>query len=235
VTEKKQTRKRTRRRIQTKLVAALGPWLLRGIGKSWRVIQLDPPIDSETAVPASSLAPIYSCWHENIPAAAYINRDRDLALLVSQHRDGQMISSVLESMGYSTVRGSSSTGGVAALRQLMRIGASEQGLVVTPDGPRGPAHSVASGVLYLAATSGRPILASGLAATRQWRAGSWDRMILPKIFAKVVIAYAEPFFVPRSIVKDPEQLKQWANKLALHMDRAHALAQAGLRSSQYKS
>jgi lysophospholipid acyltransferase (LPLAT)-like uncharacterized protein len=226
VTDKNSTFKRTKRRIQAKLVAVLGPWLLRGLGKSWRVIQLDPP--NRTWKKKSELSPIYSCWHENIPAAAFINRDRDLALLISQHRDGQMIASVLHSMGYTTVRGSSSAGGVTALRQLMRIGASEQGLVVTPDGPRGPAHSVAPGVLYLAATSGRPIWASGLAATRRWRAGSWDRMILPKFFCKVVIAYAEPLYVPRSVIKDPELLQEWAEKLANHMNHAQALAEAAL-------
>ena len=112
---------------------------------------------------------------------------------------------------------------------MLRGAKDPSGYALTPDGPRGPAYSVAPGVFFLAATVRRPILAIGLAASSYWQAGSWDKMILPKPFATVVLSYVEPLEVQRAAIKDEALLEAESARLRDAMDRARESAAAELR------
>ena len=68
-------------------------------------------------------------------------------------------------------------------------------LVVTPDGPRGPRHTMNSGAAWLARATGAPILPVGVAVSRAWRLHSWDRFTIPKPFARLVVCYGDPVTV----------------------------------------
>lgn len=163
-------------------------------------------------------------WHQNVPAGSGVHRENGLSVLVSSHRDGEIIARTIRRMGYGVVRGSSSRGGARALRQMLGQMEPDQGLVFTPDGPRGPRHSVAVGAIYLAAVSGRPLIATGFAAKRCWRLSSWDRMEFPKFFTRVVVAYSPPIFVERAVMRDPEALEEVRQRFgaALHAAEDHA-------------
>ncbi len=172
--------------------------------------------------------PVYAMWHESIPTGSTCHRNRGLTVLISRHNDGELITRIIESQGYRTVRGSTSRGGVKALRELLRLGAEPSGLVMTPDGPRGPAHSVAPGALFLAAMTGRPLVAVGFAASRRRRAKSWDRMIFPKLFARVAVVYAAPLVVPKAAARDPQQLMVWEQRLQAAFEFANLRAHTEL-------
>ena len=98
----------------------------------------------------------------------------EMHILISEHRDGELITQVIKRLGFSVVRGSTTRGGARALREMsLRIDRGH--LCVTPDGPRGPRRSVHQGIAYLGSRTGLPIVGAGMAFKKPWRAKSWDR------------------------------------------------------------
>ncbi|MCH2101927.1 MAG: DUF374 domain-containing protein [Planctomycetes bacterium] len=159
------------------LAGALGPWLLRTLGRSWRVRRVGQKYFDVTG--PEGQRPVFVMWHQNAPSGSAVHRGEPLVVLASTHRDGEIIARTTRNLGYRTLRGSTSRGGARVLRELLTQADPAWGLVLTPDGPRGPRHSVAPGAIYIAAMSGRPVVATGLAAQRQWKLNSWDRMRFP--------------------------------------------------------
>jgi lysophospholipid acyltransferase (LPLAT)-like uncharacterized protein len=141
---------------------------------------------------------MFVLWHGRLLAPAYLHRHEQLATLVSRSADGEYLSRLLVHWGYLPVRGSSSRGGMAAVRELAREARSGRSLVITPDGPRGPREVMKHGPLYVARLSGRPIIPVAAAADRGWWFEGWDRFLVPKPFARVLVKYGEPFYVPRA-------------------------------------
>lgn len=139
---------------------------------------------------------MFVLWHGRLLAPAYLHRNERLATLVSRSADGEYLSRLLLHWGYVPVRGSSSRGGMAAIRELAREARAGRSLVITPDGPRGPREVMKGGPLYVARLSGRPIIPVAAAADRAWWFEGWDRFLVPKPFSRVLVKYGEPFFVP---------------------------------------
>jgi lysophospholipid acyltransferase (LPLAT)-like uncharacterized protein len=104
---------------------------------------------------------------------------------------------MLHALGHRVVRGSSSRGGARALRALLEVLDARGVVVITPDGPRGPMHSVNPGLAWMAKATGRPILPLGSAVDRAWHLSSWDRFTIPKPGARVAYTFGEPIRVPR--------------------------------------
>jgi lysophospholipid acyltransferase (LPLAT)-like uncharacterized protein len=150
---------------------------------------------------------ILAFWHECLPLAAQgwrlIAREnpavpgRRAQALISRHRDGRLIARAVAPFEVEVVHASSSKGGVAGLRQLLRVLESGGVSVITPDGPRGPAREAAPGSAQLAALAGLPVLACGAGSSRMRRARSWDRMRFPLPFARAVVVIEAPILVPR--------------------------------------
>lgn len=90
-----------------------------------------------------------------------------LSILISEHRDGELIHRIVRRFGFDAVRGSTTRGGVRALRQLVRLGRSGNGLAVTPDGPKGPRCVAQAGVVELAKLTGLPILPYTFSASKK--------------------------------------------------------------------
>ena len=101
---------------------------------------------------------IIAFWHARQLMMPLTYRGTLAHILISQHQDGEIIARIVERFGFRAVRGSSTRGGVGALRELIRLGRSGVDLVVTPDGPNGPAHVVKMGVIQLAWASNLPIV-----------------------------------------------------------------------------
>lgn len=204
------------------MAGALGPWLLRALGRSWRAQR--EGVEHFEALGEDGQRPVYCMWHQNVSAGSAVHRGEQLSVLVSSHRDGEIIARSIHVMGYRTVRGSTSRGGARALRELLHQADPDWGLVLTPDGPRGPRHSVAPGAIYLAALGGRPVVATGFAARRQWTLNSWDRMSFPKPWTRVICCYSEPLRFDRQVLRDPEALEAARAQLgeAIHAMEAKA-------------
>jgi lysophospholipid acyltransferase (LPLAT)-like uncharacterized protein len=139
---------------------------------------------------------ILAFWHRHLILMRYAYRGARMSVLVSQSWDGELTSQTLAHLGVDTCRGSSSQGGAAALRDLLRRARSGSDLAFTPDGPRGPVRKVQPGVIVAAAMTGFPIQPVAISATRRKLLRSWDRMLVPLPGAQVDVVYGSPLSVP---------------------------------------
>jgi len=137
-------------------------------------------------------------WHAQLlPLLGRGRWRKPITVMVSRSGDGELIAQVLNRFGVSSARGSSSRGGSAALRDMLREAREGKSIVFTPDGPRGPAREVKDGVIYAAKASGLPLVPMAYGTQSKKLLRSWDRMIIPYPFSRGVVAYGEPIAVPR--------------------------------------
>jgi lysophospholipid acyltransferase (LPLAT)-like uncharacterized protein len=141
---------------------------------------------------------ILAFWHRHLLLMPYAYRGRHISVLVSASRDGERIARTVGHLGITASRGSSSRGGAAGLRQLLRLARDGWDIAFTPDGPRGPAEVVQPGVVAAAAATGLPVQPVGYAASRAWELRPWDRFVVPKPGSTVHFVYGEPLRVPRA-------------------------------------
>lgn len=144
---------------------------------------------------------IFVHWHEYMLTPLYLRGNCHVAILVSQHRDADILESFAKYSGFDCVRGSSYRGGVSALRDLMERG-KNQHVVITPDGPRGPRRKMSPGAIYLASKLGRPITPLGLSYDNAWRANSWDKFAVPKPFSTSRNIMGKPIFIPPNLSRE---------------------------------
>ena len=128
---------------------------------------------------AATKTRIYVFWHEYILVPLYMRGHCDLTMLLSRHRDADILYRLAYHMGFECVRGSTYGGATAALLELAREGKKKH-LTITPDGPRGPRRVLAQGPIYLASRLGLPIVPMGIGIDRPWRLRSWDRFAIPR-------------------------------------------------------
>ena len=155
--------------ILYKLAALVGSTAVRAWMDTldYRVVFYDPDVDP--ASPRCRGQKIYVFWHEYILFPLAMRGHCNLAMLLSRHRDAEVLSYVAYHMGFEFVRGSTNRGGVAALRQLLDK-SRHMHLAITPDGPRGPRRQMAPGPIFLASKLGIPLVAMGVGYNRPWRA-----------------------------------------------------------------
>jgi lysophospholipid acyltransferase (LPLAT)-like uncharacterized protein len=135
---------------------------------------------------------IFALWHGQLLPLLWHHRQQGVLVLISEHRDGELVARAAESLGYGLIRGSTTRGADRALISLVRELTAGHEVAITPDGPRGPAETFAPGALVAAQRSDSFILPVAASADRAWRLRSWDRFMIPKPFALVTIAYATP-------------------------------------------
>jgi hypothetical protein len=125
------------------------------------------------------------------------------AALISASRDGELLADAIKRFGFDVVRGSSSRLGASAILQLEGVLASGRDVVITPDGPRGPAYELGPGIVFLAQKSGAAVVPINMEYSSCWRIKSWDRFIVPRPFARVRVIIGAPYRV-RSTSTDDE-------------------------------
>ncbi len=140
---------------------------------------------------------IFILWHARLLSLVHRHRGEGVVALVSRHRDGEYIARVIRRGGFEAARGSSTRGGGEALRDLVRWTRKGHDIAITPDGPKGPARRLKPGALTLARITGLPLVPAAAAASRSWRATSWDRFVVPAPFARIHVRYAPPIHVSR--------------------------------------
>jgi lysophospholipid acyltransferase (LPLAT)-like uncharacterized protein len=139
---------------------------------------------------------IGALWHNRLLLLPFVIKkflpERRGAALISASRDGALLADLVERFDYEVVRGSSSRQGASAIRQLSDIIASGKDVVITPDGPRGPAYELGQGIVFLAQQSGAAVVPINMEYSSCWRVKSWDRFILPKPFSTVRVTFNPP-------------------------------------------
>jgi lysophospholipid acyltransferase (LPLAT)-like uncharacterized protein len=181
---------------RSRVAVAAGTSLIRVLAATWRFRQLN--YEPVAAFRAERRAAIYAFWHAQMLPFLALHRNANAAVLVSVHRDGERITHAAARFGFRAIRGSTSRGAAGALRGLVRALQDGLEVVVTPDGPRGPAEQFAAGTLIAAQQAGVPVVLMAAAARRAWRLGSWDRFMIPQPWTRITVAYSEPIPVTGS-------------------------------------
>ncbi|MDW8190267.1 MAG: DUF374 domain-containing protein [Pseudobdellovibrionaceae bacterium] len=180
--------------IVSKILGFLAWALYRLISITWKIQVIEPESLKERL---KSHAPcIFSHWHGDELALLPLVRRYRVGALVSQSKDGEIMNTFLKLLGAWTIRGSSSRGGSRALLSLIRhIKNTGANCSFAVDGPRGPRHQVKPGIFQLQKKlhpAQVPIFAAGVAVNSYWQFDrSWNKAILPKPFAHIVIHWTE--------------------------------------------
>jgi hypothetical protein len=144
-------------------------------------------------------AGVWCFWHRCLlPAACFFRGRPRTTLLISASFDGELIARTIERMGYETVRGSSSRAGSGGLRALARAVQDGATAVIPGDGPRGPRYLLKPGITRLARLTGQPVNSFYLLPQRAWVLRSWDALVVPKPFSRVVMVWGRPVPPPES-------------------------------------
>lgn len=150
---------------------------------------------------------IFALWHNRIFTIPPIwwktgGHGRKSVVLTSASKDGAILSAAMAVFGLGAVRGSSSRRAVAALIGMKRALKDGSDVCITPDGPRGPRYGFHPGVVKLAESSGAPIVPIHARYSSAWRLKTWDGLVIPKPFSRVVITFDEMLVVPPKLAED---------------------------------
>jgi len=137
---------------------------------------------------------IIPCWHDQLLLLVFGYPAKHGKMLVSGSSDGELLARTMKYFNYETVRGSSSRGGRAAFRELLKLCREPTDIGLTPDGPKGPRHEIKDGVLQLARLSGRGVVPMAFVCSHGHRFKSWDRFLCPYPFARGVYSFGEPLY-----------------------------------------
>jgi hypothetical protein len=161
---------------------------------------------------------IFIFWHRALLTAAGHFRDQGIGILISRSFDGELIAQTVERLGFKAVRGSSTRGGVAGLSGLQQAYADGRLVAITVDGPRGPKYVAKPGAVQLAQLTESAVCPFYVLPQRAWTLNSWDGLMIPRPFSRVVVSYPAP--VPFD--RDPDAM-QVAVQAAL--ERSVAMAE----------
>jgi lysophospholipid acyltransferase (LPLAT)-like uncharacterized protein len=186
-----------RNRLLRSILIPLGAVLLRLHARTLRLrIEGEAPLRAHLAAGGRLLL---CSWHQRFYAGILGVRHLEPAIAISRSRDGEGITRMVEKLGWTPVRGSSSRGGVAALRGMIdAVSAGRVGVHIV-DGPRGPARRLKPGLLRIAQRARAPIACGYVGYARAWEARSWDRFQIPLPFTRVLLRFGRMIEVPEQL------------------------------------
>jgi lysophospholipid acyltransferase (LPLAT)-like uncharacterized protein len=213
-----------RQRIVLRIVITAGYWFIRLIGPTLRVC-VSREEGAQQTVGQRPL--IVSFWHACIIPATYIFRNYGVRVMSSNSYDGEYMGRIIRKFGFVAVKGSSSRNAVRALLGLRR--ALQQGWVVafSIDGPRGPRHKVKPGPVSLARSSCVPLTIFHMAVDRAWVLNTWDRLMIPKPFSRVLVRFGKLIEVPPDA--SDEDMERYQQELQNSLDRIREFAEANIQ------
>ncbi len=152
-------------------------------------------------------------WHGNFLMMPYlyakIRNTPNMSLITSAHNDGVVVELYFKQFGLQAIRGSTGThkGGIKALIQAVHALNEGKDVAVTPDGPKGPYKSIASGILLMAIRSGVGICGCRVKPSHYWELKTWDKFCIPKPFSRIDYYAHEPLFFPKDMdIKEAHML-----------------------------
>jgi lysophospholipid acyltransferase (LPLAT)-like uncharacterized protein len=184
------------------ILGTLAGWLMKVWSFTLRV-----EIEDRCGIsrPDAHLAPVvYALWHSRIFTippiwAIACGKSRRSVVLTSASHDGALLARAMGVFGIGAVRGSSSRRAVAGLIGMKRALLEGFDVCITPDGPRGPRYALHPGVVKLAETAQAPILPIHVTYSSAWRLKTWDRLVIPKPFSRVLVVFDELHHIPAKL------------------------------------
>lgn len=167
--------------------------LVAALARTWRLDVDEAP--ELVRLRAARRPCLFAVWHRDLLAPLWQRRRQGITLLVSAHGDAECLAAAARGWGYGVVRGSSTRGGAAGLRGIVRALHAGRDGAVTPDGPRGPAEVVKPGLIVAAQRSRAAVIPVGVYASAAWPLASWDGLRIPRPGAHVRIVYGAPLHV----------------------------------------
>ncbi len=170
---------------------------------------------------------ILAFWHDRLLLMPFANRfAQRVCIMVSRHRDGELITRAVRPLGVETARGSSTRGWTGGLKGMLRAYRGGANLAFAPDGPRGPRHVAKSGVVQVARVTGAVIVPIGAAARWTRRLASWDRLVVPLPGSVVVFVAGTALAVPADA--DAAAVEAARARLERELARVTAAAEVAL-------
>jgi hypothetical protein len=142
---------------------------------------------------------VLAFWHGQMLLGWYLHRNKNFTALISQSRDGDLLAKLLKHWKYNVVRGSSSKGGDVALGIMVDYARNNESVVITPDGPRGPANIMKAGAVVIAKKSKTPLILAGVGYKKKRILKSWDRFEVPKFFSGAKVIYSSPVLLKEDL------------------------------------
>jgi len=153
---------------------------------------------------------IFACWHGELIMLPYIyKRYRKIPhgkVLISDHFDGLLISKTIKYFGFGTIAGSSNRNAARVLIQAIRTLKDGYDIGITPDGPKGPMHTVSDGIVVMAQKTKAKIVLIEIKPTKFWRLKSWDDFTIPKPFGKINFYATQPIDVSGMDLQEAKEL-----------------------------
>jgi lysophospholipid acyltransferase (LPLAT)-like uncharacterized protein len=110
---------------------------------------------------------VLAFWHEHLVMMLHSRYRTPIRVMVSRSRDGEYIASAFSHYNVDVARGSTTRGGTAALRDLIRAARTGSNIVFTPDGPKGPRRIAKEGIVLAAQATGLPIIPIAFSAKKK--------------------------------------------------------------------
>jgi lysophospholipid acyltransferase (LPLAT)-like uncharacterized protein len=137
---------------------------------------------------------IFVFWHCKMFIGWWIFRNRNFSAFVSESNDGEILANILRKWNYNLIRGSSSKGGKEALDRIVNDTESDKSVVITPDGPRGPAYELKNGALIISISKNYEIIPVKIHYNKKFLfKKSWDKFEIPLPFTKCYIRFGNTF------------------------------------------
>ncbi len=217
------------RRMQIPFIAAAVYGLIRALGPTLRY-DVHGWQNAER-VYASGQRCIFAFWHRAILPTVWWARNRGIVVMNTTHFDGQWTRKVIEWLGYGTAQGSSTRGGLRGLAVMAERLEQGRDVAFTIDGPRGPRYVAKPGPVMLAKRTGFPVVVFHAAVDRgKTFERTWDHFLLPKPFARAVMFYAPPIYVPKDA--DTATLESKYAEMQRELERVRDLAESWFSLSE---
>ena len=171
---------------------------------------------------------IYSFWHDQLLMCPLTwQSNSSIKVLISKHRDGDIIARLISNRGFEAIRGSThktnkikNKGGLLSARKMIKSLKNGISIGISPDGPKGPRHKVSDGILSISRLSKSVILPVGIGFKKKWVLNTWDKFIIPKPFNEITVVWGDPI----SAITNEKNNHQFKIKLESKMNNLTAQA-----------
>lgn len=159
---------------------------------------------------------IYIFWHSKMLVGWWLFRNNNPSALVSQSKDGEILNGILTKWNYKVVRGSSSSRGKEAMSELIDSGRTGKNIIITPDGPRGPAGSIKNGALIISNKTGLPVVPVKIDySKKKTLEKSWDKFEIPYPFSACSVVFGNKYYYDNYL--DESELGKLKDKISGEM------------------